>query len=60
MPLCGYHVSCYDFSTETETKRALIVDGGFLSLYSCLHTLREWYMSQHCDIGGTTTVHYIR
>ena len=23
----------------------------------CLHTLREQYRSQNCDIGGTTTTH---
>ena len=30
---------------------------GFVPLYSCLRTLREWYRSQNCDIGGTTTTH---
>ena len=32
--------------------------GGFVLLYSCFFTVREWYRSQHCDIGGITTTHY--
>ena len=31
--------------------RAFGVYGEFVPLYSCLHTLREWYRLQNCDIG---------
>ena len=30
--------------------------GEFVLLYSCVHTLSEWYRSHNCDIGGTTTI----
>ena len=33
------------------------VYGVFVPLYSCLRTLREWYRSQNCNIGSTTTTH---
>ena len=31
--------------------------GVFAPLYSCFRTLREWYRSQNCNIGGTNATH---
>ena len=41
--------------TTTTQHHTLCVYGEFIPLYSCLHTLRERYKSQNCDIGSTTT-----
>ena len=53
--------SHYPDTEPTSPFRILImlsINGEFIPLHSCLHTSREWYTSQKCDNGGTTTTHW--